>query len=179
MLNNILVLPIIIPLFTAILMLLLHKSATLNRVLHLLGSGAALISSLVIAYYVNTEGILAITMGNWLPPFGITFVADILSSNMVVVSGIIFFATAIFSISTEPVRVAKPFFFPLLHILVMGVNGSFLTGDMFNLYVWFEVMLIASFVLLAMGGKQEQLEGSIKYVVLNLLEREGEVRHVV
>jgi multicomponent Na+:H+ antiporter subunit D len=58
---------------------------------------------------------------------------------------------------------------PLLHILLMGICGSFLTGDLFNLYVWFEVMLIASFVLLALGTERGQLEGGIKYVTLNLI----------
>ena len=52
---------------------------------------------------------------------------------------------------------------------MMGVNGAFLAGDIFNLYVWFEVLLIASFVLLALGGKQKQMEGSVKYVTLNLI----------
>jgi multicomponent Na+:H+ antiporter subunit D len=60
-------------------------------------------------------------------------------------------------------------YYPLLHILLMGVCGAFLTGDIFNLYVWFEVMLIASFVLLALGGERAQLEGAIKYVTLNLI----------
>ena len=55
------------------------------------------------------------------------------------------------------------------HVLLMGVTGAFLTGDLFNLYVWFEVMLISSFVLLTLGGKRDQLEGGIKYVTLNLM----------
>ena len=53
--------------------------------------------------------------------------------------------------------------------MLMGVNGAFVAGDIFNLYVWFEVLLIASFILLALGGERPQLEGSIKYVALNLL----------
>ena len=60
-------------------------------------------------------------------------------------------------------------YFPLFHILVMGVCGAFLTGDVFNLFVWFEVMLIASFVLLAMGGERLQMAGAIKYVAINLI----------
>ncbi|MDT8322915.1 MAG: proton-conducting transporter membrane subunit, partial [Bacteroidota bacterium] len=60
-------------------------------------------------------------------------------------------------------------FVPLLHTLLMGVNGAFLTGDMFNLYVWFEVMLIASFVLIVLGGEKAQFAGAVKYVTVNLL----------
>jgi multicomponent Na+:H+ antiporter subunit D len=60
-------------------------------------------------------------------------------------------------------------YYPLFHILLMGVSGAFLTGDIFNLYVWFEVMLIASFVLMALGGERAQMEGALKYVTLNLV----------
>jgi multicomponent Na+:H+ antiporter subunit D len=150
-------------------MLLLRNFPAILRVVHILGASALLLLSIILLFIVRSDGILSVTMGNWLPPFGISFVADLFSASLLVISGIIALATSIYSISNEDVRIKHPFFYPLLHILLMGVNGSFLTGDMFNLYVWFEVMLIASFVLLAMGGKQEQLEGSIKYVVLNLL----------
>ncbi len=61
------------------------------------------------------------------------------------------------------------FFYPLFQTLLLGVNGSFLTGDVFNLYVWFEVMLMSSFVLIALGGRGEQLEGGMKYVTINLI----------
>ena len=60
-------------------------------------------------------------------------------------------------------------FVPLTLIMMMGVNGAFLAGDIFNLYVWFEVLLSASFVLLALGGERRQMEGSVKYVTLNLI----------
>jgi multicomponent Na+:H+ antiporter subunit D len=60
-------------------------------------------------------------------------------------------------------------FYPLLNMLLMGVNGAFMTGDLFNLYVWFEVMLMSSFVLMALGGERQQIEGSVKYLTLNFL----------
>ena len=60
-------------------------------------------------------------------------------------------------------------FVPLTLIMMMGVNGAFVAGDVFNLYVWFEVLLSASFVLLALGGERKQMEGSVKYVTLNLI----------
>ena len=60
-------------------------------------------------------------------------------------------------------------YYPLVHVLLLGVCGAFLTGDLFNLYVWFEVMLMASFVLLVLGGERPQLHGGIKYVTLNLV----------
>ncbi len=60
-------------------------------------------------------------------------------------------------------------YFPIFHFLVMGLNGAFLTGDIFNLYVWFEVIIIASFVLMTLGGRKTQLEGALKYMSMNIL----------
>jgi multicomponent Na+:H+ antiporter subunit D len=115
------------------------------------------------------DGIQVAQIGNWPAPFGITLVADLLSATMVVLAGLMGMAVAVYSLtSTDPRREAFGYY-PLLHILLMGICGSFLTGDLFNLYVWFEVMLIASFVLLALGGERAQLEGGIKYVTLNLI----------
>jgi multicomponent Na+:H+ antiporter subunit D len=78
-------------------------------------------------------------------------------------------SVAIYSLAGIDLRREAFGYFPLLHILLMGVCGAFLTGDIFNLYVWFEVMLIASFVLLALGGERAQILGAIKYVTLNLM----------
>src|SRR5690606_7455584 len=60
-------------------------------------------------------------------------------------------------------------YFPIFHFLIMGLNGAFLTGDIFNLYVWFEVIIISSFVLLTLGGRKPQLEGAVKYMAMNIL----------
>jgi multicomponent Na+:H+ antiporter subunit D len=108
-------------------------------------------------------------MGNWPAPYGITLVADLFGAIMVLLAGIIGLAVAMYSlVSIDPQREAFGYH-PLYHFLLMGVCGAFLTGDLFNLYVWFEVMLMASFVLMALGGERGQMEGAIKYVTLNLL----------
>jgi multicomponent Na+:H+ antiporter subunit D len=107
--------------------------------------------------------------GDWQAPFGITFVSDIFSATMVLLAGIAGLAVSIFStvgISRHRIQYG---YFPILHFLLLGLNGAFLTGDIFNLYVWFEVVIISSFVLITLGGKKPQLEGGIKYVTLNLL----------
>jgi multicomponent Na+:H+ antiporter subunit D len=88
---------------------------------------------------------------------------------MVVLTGIIGFATAIYSLATISRKHEHYGYYPLMHLLLAGVNGAFLTGDIFNLYVWFEVMLVASFALLILGGERAQMEGAIKYVTLNLV----------
>ncbi|MDZ7343600.1 MAG: Na+/H+ antiporter subunit D [candidate division KSB1 bacterium] len=163
------VLPILIPLLTAAVSILAWKSRRVQRGLGLVGTAALLVAGLQLLRVVQQEGIQAARMGNWPAPFGITLVADLFSAIMVVLAGLMGFAVAIYSL----VNVDKPResfgYYPLLHILLMGVCGAFITGDIFNLYVWFEVMLIASFVLLALGGERAQLEGAIKYVTLNLI----------
>jgi multicomponent Na+:H+ antiporter subunit D len=88
---------------------------------------------------------------------------------MVVITGIMAVAVSVFGLAAQQERPANPFFHPLYHGLLLGVSGAFLTGDLFNLYVWFEVMLIASFGLLVVGGSRAQLDAGIKYVMLNLL----------
>jgi multicomponent Na+:H+ antiporter subunit D len=108
-------------------------------------------------------------MGNWRAPFGITLVADLLSAIMVVLAGVSGFAVAIYSIGNLDEPRERFGYWPLFHTLLIGVCGAFLTGDVFNLYVWFEVMLMASFVLLALGDEPDQLRGAIKYVTMNLV----------
>ena len=95
--------------------------------------------------------------------------ADLLGAVMVVITAITGLATVIYSLSEIPERLERLGFHALLQTLLMGVCGAFVTGDLFNLYVWFEVMLISSFVLLALGASRAQLEGGIKYVPLNLV----------
>ncbi len=166
--NILIVLPIIVPLFFAVAMLFL-KNVNVHRYLNLIASLTSLFISVLLIISVNDSGIISLQVGSWKAPFGITIVADLLSSIMVLITAVIGFATSIYSLGTMDEKREKFFYYPLLQILLMGINGAFLTGDIFNLYVWFEVMLISSFVLLALGGKREQLEGAIKYVTLNLL----------
>jgi multicomponent Na+:H+ antiporter subunit D len=167
--TGLLVLPILIPLVTAGVSLLARRLPAAQRGLGLAGSTALLIASLLLLRAVEREGILVVQIGNWPAPFGITFVADLLSAIMVVLAAAIGFAVVLYSLaSVDPGREAFGYY-PLYQILLMGVCGAFLTGDIFNLFVWFEVMLVASFVLLALGGERAQMEGAIKYVTLNLV----------
>jgi len=164
-----LVLPILIPLATSVLMLLSWRRVRLQRALNVAGAMALLLASLALLAFVRRDGIQAVQLGNWPAPFGITFVADLLSAVLVVLAGVLGLAVAVYSLFSLDVRREAFGYYPLLHLLLMGVCGAFLTGDLFNLYVWFEVMLIASFVLLTLGGTRAQLEGAVKYVTLNLV----------
>jgi multicomponent Na+:H+ antiporter subunit D len=168
-LHQIVILPVVLPLFCAAMMLLFWKAAAAHRIINLIGSMLSLLVSGMLLAGVRAHGILTLAIGGWPAPFGVVMVADLFSALMVVITAVVAFATALYSMgSMDPGR-EKYLYYPLLQFLLMGINGAFLTGDIFNLYVWFEVMLIASFVLLALGGERGQIEGAIKYVTLNLL----------
>jgi multicomponent Na+:H+ antiporter subunit D len=167
--NVLLILPLLIPLLTAIAAILAWKWPQVQRGLSVVGAAGLLAADVGLLVSVSQEGIQVVQMGGWPAPIGITLVADLLSAIMVVLAGLVGLAVAVYSLaSMDPQREAFGYY-PLLHVLLMGVSGAFLTGDVFNLYVWFEVMLIASFVLVALGGERAQLEGAFKYVTLNLL----------
>lgn len=161
--------PIVIPLFTAVMAILFWSRPVVQRAIGLTGALALLCTSCAIFISIYDHGILSIQIGDWPAPYGITLVADLLSSVLLVVTGLVVGVVSVVSL-TEIDEGREAFgYHPLLHILTMGVCGSFLTGDIFNLYVWFEVMLIASFVLMGLGNEKAQLEGTIKYVTLNLI----------
>lgn len=165
----ILVLPILIPLVTAAAALVAWRSRLAQQALGLAGSAALMAAAGALLVTVRAEGIQAVQMGDWPAPYGITLAADLLSAIMVGLAALMGLAVTVYSVFTIDRRRASFGYYPLLQVLLMGVCGAFLTGDVFNLYVWFEVMLIASFVLLTLGGERTQMEGAIKYVTLNLM----------
>jgi multicomponent Na+:H+ antiporter subunit D len=167
--NVLLIAPILIPLITAIACLFAWGRRDIQRVFNVVGAAVLLVASLLLLAEINSRGIQATQAGNWPAPFGITFVADLLSAIMVVITGIMTLAIAVYSLGSMDSSRESFGYYPLLHVMMMGINGAFLTGDLFNLYVWFEVLLMSSFVLMALGGERPQLEGAIKYVTLNLL----------
>ena len=120
-------------------------------------------------YYVWENGTQTIQAGNWEAPFGITFVADTLAVTLVLLTAIAGLAVSIFSAGSVLRDRLRFGYFPIFHFLLLGLNGAFLTGDIFNLYVWFEIIIISSFVLITIGGEKAQLEGAVKYFTLNIL----------
>lgn len=167
--NALIVAPILIPFITAIACMFAWSNLAWQRMLSVAGGIALLASAIGLLVIVRTDGIYAAQIGNWEAPFGITMVADLLSAIMVVLTGIVALAVALYSYCSIDEPRERFGYHPLYQVLLMGVCGAFLTGDIFNLYVWFEVMLMASFVLLALGGERAQVEGAIKYVTLNLI----------
>ncbi len=162
-------LPILIPLLAGAVSLVFWRSRLMQRTIAVIGTALLLLASVWLLTSVTREGILVLQVGDWPAPFGISLVADMLGAIMVAITGIIGFAVALYSLATTGRGHEAYGYFPLMHLLLAGVAGAFLTGDIFNLYVWFEVMLVASFALLILGSEKAQMQGAIKYVTLNLL----------
>ena len=167
--NVLLVLPIVIPLTTAAVSLLAWRSRVAQRWLGVAGSVGLLAAASVLLASVARDGIQATQVGAWAAPFGITLVADLFGAVMVLLAATSGLAVTVYALGGMDVRREAFGFYPLLQAMLMGVCGAFLTGDIFNLYVWFEVLLMGSFILMALGGERAQLEGAVKYVTLNLL----------
>ena len=166
---NALTLAILTPLVTAVLCLFSLRSLTLQRFFGVAGMVVLLGVALRLMAEVGDGTIEVVRFGNWPAPFGIVLVADLLAGIMVLVSAIIGLAVAIYSIADVDARRVRFGYYAFLHFMMFGVCGAFLTGDIFNLFVWFEVMLISSFVLMSLGGEKPQMEGAVKYVTLNLI----------
>jgi multicomponent Na+:H+ antiporter subunit D len=163
------VVPILVPLSTAVVLLLAPTRPLLQRWIALTGSIALLGAAVLLFRRVEADGIQVLQVGGWSAPFGITLVADLLAAMLVVAVGVVAVAiTAAAFAGVDPRREAFGYH-PLIQILLMGVSGAFLTGDLFNLYVWFEVMLVASFVLMALHRTSAQVEAAFKYVTINLI----------
>jgi len=169
MMNNIIVLPLIIPIMVGVILVFLRPYVKTQRVISLVTLLGMVGISLYILNKIQTEGILRLDFGGWEPPFGILFVADSFAMLFVLTANIVTAICLIYAFSSIGESYEKMFFYPFVLFLIAGVNGSFLTGDLFNLFVCFEVMLLASYVLVTLGGKKAQLRESIKYVVINIL----------
>ncbi len=163
----------LLPLLMCFSIVILHcifwRYSILQKIFHIAGAILLLFITIFIFYIVSFQEILVVQAGGYKAPFGITFVIDRLSAIMLMITGIIGFCVSIYAIYDINIWRQKLGFYLAYWILLMGICGAFATGDLFNLYVWFEVMLIASFVLLVLGNDKMQLDGTMKYVSLNLV----------
>ncbi len=118
---------------------------------------------------VLDKGVITMVMGNWLPPFGIAFTVDALGAGLSLIASVVALCAGIYGTVSVDASGRRYGFYPFLLLLMTGVCGAFLTGDIFNLYVWFEVLLISSYGLIVLGNDRIQLDGAVKYGVLNLI----------
>ncbi len=166
---NLLALPLMLPVALALLGVALRNHARGRQVTGVLTAIGLPAAAILVLMETIGGDIAHLAVGNWRAPFGIILVADLTAAIFLlttsVTASLVFFHALL-----NPMRGAlEKWFFPLANFVILGVNGSLLTGDLFNLFVWFEVMLIGSFVMLILGGHRAQLEGGLKYVVINLV----------
>ena len=168
-LDLLVLLPVLMPMMAAALSVVFWRAPLAQRVIGVAATTGLLAVSIWLLVATRREGIITMEMSGFAPPFGIVLVSDLLSAIMVLMVGIMGFTVVIYSLATTGEDYERFGYYPLMHLLHAGVAGAFLTGDIFNLYVWFEVMLVASFALLILGGKRAQMEGAVKYVTINLV----------
>ncbi|MDI5986731.1 monovalent cation/H+ antiporter subunit D [Halomonas sp. M4R5S39] len=167
MMQHLIILPIVLPLVAGILLLYSRRGKTrLKRLvgvfatLLLVGVGIALVARAAggeVTYYA---------LGDWQPPFGIVLVLDRLSALMVLLTAVLALGAVVFACAGDDEQGSN--FHGLFQWQLMGINGAFLTGDLFNLFVFFEVLLLASYALLLHGGGKARIQAGVHYVVLNL-----------
>jgi len=165
--------PVIMPLLAAALTLLLGRRPRLQRAVSVAVLGAVLAVAAALLVLTSRHGPLVVEVGGWAAPLGIVLVADRLAALMLVVSATVTLAVLVYSIGQgmadgeeeAPLSVYHPTYL----ILSAGVVNAFLAGDLFNLYVGFEILLVASYVLLTLGGTETRVLLGTTYVVVSLL----------
>ncbi len=166
---NLLILPIIIPFFFAIILLFFKENIKVQRILTVAGLLAALSAGLRLIWKVKMYGVQAVTLGSWPAPFGIALVSDMLSALLVTTSILITLVIVIYSFTAIGEARERFFYYPGVLFMLTGINGAFTTGDIFNMFVFFEVLLIASYFLIVLGGEKRQLRESLKYMLVNVI----------
>lgn len=164
------ILPVVVPLVFAALMLLINeRQRELKAGIGMAGTGVLVLVSLILLNLVGAAdgpATIAYHLGDWPAPFGIVLVVDKLSALMLTVTSVLGAAAFLFAVSGW--AIVGPRFHSLFLLLLMGLNGAFLTGDMFNLYVFFEILLAASYGLLLHGSGRERVKAGLQYIVVNL-----------
>lgn len=163
-----LTLPLLLPLIFASIGMVFYKNRTAQRTIAITGSLIQLGAAGWLFSRIWSQEIIVAQLGNWAAPFGISIVGDTFSGIMVLSVALTGFAIFIYSLADIDKKREHFGYYPALNLLTMAVNGTLLTGDIFNMFVWFELMLISAFMLLSLGNTRKQLEGTVKYVVINL-----------
>lgn len=164
-----LTLPVVLSLSTALALFFACRS---TKSVEWLSGGSAILNLVGASFLTENilnNGIQAVAFGQWQAPFGIVFVADYFSVAMVMITAVIGAISVFYAMADLDQKRSYVNYHALMHVLLAGVYGAFLTGDIFNLYVWFEVMLIASFGLMVLDATKAQVDGAVKYVMLNLI----------
>lgn len=171
--NNLLTIPVLLPMFGAALTLILGRRPRLQRLVSVLVLVGVVAAAATLAVQADAHGVQTLWIGAWPEGYGIVLVADRLSALMLTVAGLVTLAVLVFSTGQDEGEVRKEtpvsIFHPTFLLLCAGVSNAFLAGDLFNLFVGFEILLFASYVLLTMGGTGSRIRAGSIYVVVNLL----------
>jgi multicomponent Na+:H+ antiporter subunit D len=167
--SNLVFMPVLLPLLTGVILIFFSKNISVQKILSMISMVLGVILSGYMISEIRRGGIQTIDMSSWKAPFGITFVGDMLSSLLVLTTYVIALCVLLYSFYSIGKEREQYYYYPVFNFLIVGVNGAFLTGDIFNLFVFFEVMLMASYVLLVLGGTKIQLQESLKYILVNVI----------
>ena len=162
------ILPVLIPFFTAGLLLAMHgMGKTSKRAVSLASVVTLVVVAILLLHAANDGQIRVYRLGDWPAPFGIVLVVDRLAALMVILTAIL--AAVVLLSALSGIDTQGRHFHVFLHLQIAGLNGAFLTGDLFNLFVFFEILLLASYALLVHGGGLQRTRAGLAYVVVNLV----------
>ena len=168
---HLLVAPVLLPMLTAALMLMLgERTSWAKRITALLSCSLGVVIALLLIWVRGGDGALGVGVylpGNWQVPFGISLVADRLSAMMLLITSVIGLCAMLFAMAGWDR--AGVHFYSLFQLQLMGLNGAFLTADLFNLFVFFEIMLTASYGLLLHGTGWPRVRSGMHYIAFNLM----------
>ena len=165
-------LPVVLPLLAAGFSIVLARSQLLQRVLSVLTLSGVVVVAAVLLHQADTDGPQVVQLGGWAAPAGITLVADRLSALLLLVSSLVLLSVLLYAIGqgvTEGRNSTLAVFHPSYLVLAAGIAMAFLTGDLFNLFVAFEVLLVSSYVLITLEGGKAQVRAGMTYIVVSLL----------
>lgn len=166
--NHMLLVPVLLPLICGALLMTTARSPIKQvRFISVSSIVLLLLSTCYLLFTANTGQIFVYALGNWSAPFGIALVLDRLSALLLVVTAVLAVFVILYAVRGDDQR--GGYFHALIQFQLAGINGAFLTGDLFNLFVFFEILLIASYALLLHGLGAARLRAALHYVVLNLI----------
>ncbi|MEF8831712.1 MAG: proton-conducting transporter membrane subunit [Halobacteriales archaeon] len=169
MVDHVVVAPMLVALATAIGTLLVRRFPRVTTAVSVAGVAGYAVAVAALVSRVLPDAVLTYQLSGWTAPFGITLVADALSAFMLALSALVAVPALAYSVRYVDAFGQRISFHTLYHLMLVGVTGAFLTGDVFNLFVWFEVMLMASYVLVVFYGGAEHTRAALRYAVLNLV----------
>ncbi|MCS7235887.1 MAG: proton-conducting transporter membrane subunit [Armatimonadota bacterium] len=164
---NAAVAPVVVPLLTALLCVGLQARRT-RWTVSLAGGGLSVLASLWLVALAHGHGVVVLRVGSWPAPYGIVFAADLLGALMSAIGSWVALWTLV-ALAAQPHPRLDAFFHAGWHLMLAGMNGAFLTGDLFNLYVFFEVLLVTSYFLVTLGATRRQAREAFTYVAVNIV----------